>query len=192
MSADRREFLARSTKLLFLTGAAQLAFDAVLRGEPEAAPNYKTTEHWWAMAIDIEKCIGCGNCVRACKEENDVPREPFYFRTWVERYHVPNGDIERPEVDSPNGGFDGFPEKYRSGDGSKNFFVPKLCNQCENPPCVQVCPVGATYQTADGIVLARVLFKGRSLLLLPGEGERHFASVDVENCLLYTSPSPRD
>ena len=40
------------------------------------------------MIIDIDKCIGCGNCVRACKEENDVPREPYYFRTWVERYHV--------------------------------------------------------------------------------------------------------
>ncbi len=41
----------------------------------------------------------------------------------------------------------------------------------------RICAV----RTADGIVLARVLFKGRSLLLLPGEGERHFASVDVEN-----------
>jgi Fe-S-cluster-containing dehydrogenase component len=36
---------------------------------------------------------------------------------------------------------------------AKAFFVPKLCNQCENPPCVQVCPVGATYQTEDGVVL---------------------------------------
>ena len=35
----------------------------------------------------------------------------------------------------------------------KAFFVPKLCNQCDKPPCVQVCPVGATYQTADGVVL---------------------------------------
>ena len=36
---------------------------------------------------------------------------------------------------------------------TKAFFVPKLCNQCDNPPCVQVCPVGATYQTGDGVVL---------------------------------------
>jgi len=35
----------------------------------------------------------------------------------------------------------------------KAFFVPKLCNQCEKPPCVQVCPVGATYKTAEGVTL---------------------------------------
>jgi tetrathionate reductase subunit B len=35
----------------------------------------------------------------------------------------------------------------------RTFFVPKLCNQCAHPPCVQVCPVGATFQTKDGVVL---------------------------------------
>ena len=44
-------------------------------------------------------------------------------------------------------------EDIRKEDIDKAFFVPKLCNQCENPPCVQVCPVGATYQTPDGVVL---------------------------------------
>ena len=44
-------------------------------------------------------------------------------------------------------------EKIRDEDIAKAFFVPKLCNQCANPPCVQVCPVGATYQAADGVVL---------------------------------------
>jgi Fe-S-cluster-containing dehydrogenase component len=153
MSVDRREFLAATGKWILLTGAASIAWESVLAGTPEAASNYKLTDHWWAMAIDIEKCIGCGSCVRACKEENGVPLEPFYFRTWVERYHVPEADIEHPEVDSPNGGYDGFTEKYRAGDGAKSFFVPKLCNHCSHSPCVQVCPVGATFESPDGVVL---------------------------------------
>jgi Fe-S-cluster-containing dehydrogenase component len=44
-------------------------------------------------------------------------------------------------------------EDIAAKDIDKAFFVPKLCNQCENPPCVQVCPVGATYQVPDGVVL---------------------------------------
>ena len=151
--SDRREFLIQGGKFLLLTGAASAALEHVLAGEPTAAPNYTATDHWWGMIIDVEACIGCGNCVRACKEENGVPKEPFYFRTWVERYHVPDADIEHPEVDSPNGGYDGFREKYRAGDGSKNFFVPKLCNHCAHSPCVQVCPVGATFESPDGVVL---------------------------------------
>ncbi len=153
MSVDRREFLVSSGKFILLTAGAARAWEAVLAGAPETASNYKLTDHWWAMVIDVEKCIGCGNCVRACKEENGVPKEPFYFRTWVERYHVPEGDIEHPAVDSPNGGYDGFPEKYPAGDGAKSFFVPKLCNQCAHSPCVQVCPVGATFESPDGVVL---------------------------------------
>jgi len=103
-----------------------------------------------------ERCIGCGNCVRGCKKENDVPLEPFFFRTWVERYHIQPGEHpeqENPEVDSPDGGYHGFPEKYRADDGSKNFFVPKMCNQCADSPCTQVCPVGATFVSPDGAVL---------------------------------------
>ena len=64
---SRREFLARAGHLLVLTAAAQVAFESVLRGEPETAPNYPAVDHWWGMVIDVEKCIGCGNCVRACK-----------------------------------------------------------------------------------------------------------------------------
>ncbi len=152
MNMQRRDFLSWTSKFLLVTGASGSALKYVMAGEPEAAPTYKTSDHWWAMALDVEKCIGCGNCARACKIENDVPMEPFYFRTWVERYHVsPIG--ETPEVDSPNGGMDGFPERYKTGDGTKNFFVPKMCNHCADAPCVQVCPVGATFETKDGVVL---------------------------------------
>ena len=60
-------------QILILLPAAAVAWKSVLAGTPEASPNYKMTEHWWGMLIDIPKCIGCGNCVRACQTENDVP-----------------------------------------------------------------------------------------------------------------------
>ena len=60
-------------RLLLLLPSAAVAWKFVQAGTPEAAPNYKTSEHWWGMLIDIPKCIGCGSCVRACAAENDVP-----------------------------------------------------------------------------------------------------------------------
>ncbi len=60
-------------------------------------------------------------------------------------------DLEHPTVESPNGGFDGFPPQQESG--VKSFFVPKLCNHCTDSPCVQSCPVGATFVSPDGVVL---------------------------------------
>jgi Fe-S-cluster-containing dehydrogenase component len=152
MDNSRREFIMVGGKLLFMTAATAAALEHVMAGTPEKVETYKAAEHWWAMLIDIEKCIGCGSCVKACKTENNVSMEPFYFRTWVERYHIENGDEDHPIVDSPNGAFDGFPEAYEEGKG-KTFFVPKLCNHCAHSPCTQVCPVGATFETVDGVVL---------------------------------------
>ncbi|MBI5267217.1 MAG: 4Fe-4S dicluster domain-containing protein [candidate division Zixibacteria bacterium] len=117
----------------------------------EPPPGYDPTKHNYAMGVDIHKCIGCGRCADACKNENHVPREPFFYRTWVERYICPpEGDAI---VDSPNGGIDGFPEYKGDKEVLRTYFVPKLCNHCENAPCVQVCPVGATFVSRDGVVL---------------------------------------
>jgi tetrathionate reductase subunit B len=135
--------------LLLLLPSAAIAWKYVLAESPADSPNYNIAEHWWGMLIDLPKCIGCGNCVRACQAENDVP--DGYFRTWVERYQVTDYDIENPHVDSPDGGKQGFPPSNEKG--GKNFFVPKLCNHCADSPCTQVCPVGATFISPDGVVL---------------------------------------
>ncbi len=142
MSMTRRHFLV-------LTAAAATAWDSILAGTPEAASTYNTADHWYGMLMNIEECIGCGSCVRACQLENKVP--DGYFRTWVERYHVEDWTVENPTVDSPDGGKNGFVELKETG--GKNFFVPKLCNHCVDSPCTQVCPVGATFHTPDGVVL---------------------------------------
>ena len=147
---ERREFLADlvkfpcATLLLGVSGPIK-----ALAGEGDS--DYRPLDHQYAMGIQIEKCIGCGKCVEACKIENDVPMEPYYFRTWVERYIIfADGEVS---VDSPNGGIDGFPPVESDKEILRTFFVPKLCNHCENPPCVQVCPVGATFKSQDGVVL---------------------------------------
>lgn len=149
---NRREFIISCSQALQLT-AGFLFFPMGVQEllMAQESSDYDPAAHNYAMGIDIHKCIGCARCAAACKQENDVPLEPFYFRTWVERYIVPtNGEIM---VDSPNGGIDGYPEIKSDADILRTFFVPKLCNHCANPPCVQVCPVGATFATRDGVVL---------------------------------------
>jgi Fe-S-cluster-containing dehydrogenase component len=148
-SVDRREFLKKCGL------AAPVIFGLVRLPTLEAFQSgvlrYDATEHLYGMGIDVSKCIGCGNCVAACKIENDVPLDAHHFNTWVERYVVgADGEVE---VDSPNGGMDGFPPTEAASGSMKSFFVPKLCNHCTAAPCVQVCPVGATFTTEDGVVL---------------------------------------
>jgi Fe-S-cluster-containing dehydrogenase component len=124
--------------------------------------DYDWTKHSWAFGVDATKCIGCLRCVEACKRENDVPGDANHFRTWVERYVYLEGD-KRARVDSHHDPANieasgsereyRFDNRYQGAKVEKAFFVPKLCNQCTHPACVQVCPTGATYRTKDGVVL---------------------------------------
>lgn len=81
----------------------------------------------YGMAIDVRKCVGCMSCSVSCKMENGVGFGEF--RSWVNM--TEKGDF--PTV--------------------KRFYQPRLCNHCENAPCVTVCPVKATYKREDGVVL---------------------------------------
>jgi len=102
------------------------------------------TKRRWAMVADIETCTDCmkelkkktGNeevkppCVIACDRENNVP------------------DFEEKEIDPQWMRIARFKNKF--GD---EFYVPLLCNHCENPPCAQVCLTQATFKRSDGIVI---------------------------------------
>lgn len=157
----RRDFLKSTAKGIAGMTIPIAAIEIVSPGKLFAAKGEKPKVRW-VFLVDTMKCVGCGLCVKACKMENEIPYDANVTRTWVERYVLTKDG--RLFADTPKGARDGFTtskidlgegnyQEIKKEDISKAFFVPKLCNQCENPPCVQVCPVGATYQAADGVVL---------------------------------------
>ena len=99
----------------------------------------------WAMVIDIRKCLAARDCrdacVRACREAHNVPdiasRRHEVKWIWKETgEHV----------------FPGQLDEFRGAELARQQ-VPALCNHCSNPPCTRVCPTGATFKRADGIVV---------------------------------------
>ena len=94
----------------------------------------------YGMVIDTRRCIGCNTCAVACKQANNLPNG-----IWWNRVLTKGGAI----VDSPSGDYPAPGERA----AMKMEFIPINCQHCENPQCVKVCPVGATWKDAEtGIV----------------------------------------
>jgi Fe-S-cluster-containing dehydrogenase component len=90
----------------------------------------------WTMVIDLDKCTGCGDCMAACKLENNVsivhPEEAGKGRVMFWMDMVTTYEGEYPNI------------RVRR--------IPKPCFHCDNPPCTKVCPVHATYLNEEGLV----------------------------------------
>jgi len=98
----------------------------IMRNDLAKALNKPRNKRKWAMAIDLKKCIGCHACTTGCMSENLTPPGIHY----------------RPVKEEERGEFPNTALK----------FIPRPCMQCDNPSCVQVCPVTATYKRDDGVV----------------------------------------
>jgi molybdopterin-containing oxidoreductase family iron-sulfur binding subunit len=98
----------------------------------------------FGYALDISRCIGCRRCVYACVEENNQSRDPQVH--WIQVLEMEkekgidflHADLYYDHEEVPHEG---------------HFYLPVACQQCKNPPCVKACPVEATWQEPDGIVV---------------------------------------
>jgi Fe-S-cluster-containing dehydrogenase component len=98
----------------------------------------------FAYALDISRCIGCRRCVYACVAENNQSRDPQV--QWI---RVLSMDKEHG-VDFAHADAYYQPDQVPQ---EGHFYVPVQCQQCRNAPCTKVCPTGATWTEADGIVV---------------------------------------
>lgn len=127
MNASRRDVLKTVAAAV---GATVLGAGDALSSEPSRK------KRKWGMTIDLDRCTACQACVVACKSENNVPvAGPDQLPLdrgiyWMDMLAFHEGS--HPDV--------------------RTQFIPTPCNHCENPPCVKVCPVGATFQSEEGIV----------------------------------------
>ena len=104
----------------------------------------------FAMVIDVGACIGCRRCQWACKEENNIP--DTISPPWIEVFELNlRGNVTgHPSLqDLKEGATTSYTEAPREG----RWYLPVQCYHCDNPPCVKVCPTGATYKEEDGLVL---------------------------------------
>jgi len=135
MDTTKRRFISAITAgaaIIPVSGIGTATASTVIRNNQSPDRKGQTGKRY-AMVVDLRKCVGCQACTVGCSVENQMPIGQF--RTTVKQYEVTldDGSTTTQNV--------------------KAFTLPRLCNHCENPPCVAVCPVQATFQRDDGIVM---------------------------------------
>ncbi|RMD71517.1 MAG: 4Fe-4S dicluster domain-containing protein [Gammaproteobacteria bacterium] len=127
---SRREFLgtaAAAAAAMMLAPGIRLVELATARSPDEPVSD----KNRWGLLIDASRCAdGCNACVKACEDENGWEvNDPAIDAQWIRTVHV------------------------RDPQTGRSFNLPMMCQHCEHPPCADVCPTGASFRRADGIVL---------------------------------------
>lgn len=104
----------------------------------------------FVMVIDVGACIGCRICVWACKKENNIP--DTISPPWIEVFEL-KSEVGVTGHPSPQDLKEGATTSYTEAPRQGRWYLPVQCYHCDNPPCVKVCPTGATYKDKDGLVL---------------------------------------
>jgi molybdopterin-containing oxidoreductase family iron-sulfur binding subunit len=103
-------------------------------------PNPNTGEKpQWGMVIDTSLCMGCGICREACAKENNIGENSGL--RYIKILTMEKGEINIEHT------------RARPRNGEDTWNMPVQCMQCENPPCVQACPITATWREEDGIIV---------------------------------------
>jgi molybdopterin-containing oxidoreductase family iron-sulfur binding subunit len=180
VDAERRSFMrgAGASVMSLAAGVTLYTFgvDPVAAREPGGKVSAKNR---WGLLIDVSKCVdGCNKCVTACQTENGWrdTGNPETDAQWIRTLTVKN----------PKNG--------------TTFSLPMMCQHCANPPCVDVCPTGASFKRADGIVLVdkhtcigcrycmmACPYKARSFVHEPLQDQKPYAprgKGTVESCTL--------
>lgn len=97
----------------------------------------------FSYALNLSRCIGCRRCVHACVDENNQSRDPEI--QYIRVLEMPQGTFD---MEKGNHNYE-----HATVPSEDHFYMPVQCHQCQNPPCVKVCPVEATWQEPDGITV---------------------------------------
>ncbi|MFH0945643.1 MAG: 4Fe-4S dicluster domain-containing protein [Planctomycetota bacterium] len=187
MNSSRRDFLliaGGATVISLGVGGASL-----LRGNPKPSsdpgPAEEQTGKHWALAIDTEKCAercsadgGCGACISACHEAHNVPDLDDTRREikWI--WHESLETVFHDRVNE------------HTSKELRERPVLVLCNHCDNPPCVRVCPTGATWKREDGPVMMDMhrCIGCRYCITACPYGSRSFNFSDPRACIEKQNP----
>lgn len=114
--------------------------------------------HRWGMSIDLNSCVGCGNCMIACQAENNVPvvgkdevrrgREMHWIR--LDRYYSSDMN-EEVAKEKGIGAISMYGQMEIPSDNPEVVFMPMMCHHCNHAPCETVCPVAATTHSNEGL-----------------------------------------